>query len=231
MMHALSAYTREGMVFPVDARLRPRGGEGELLVTPTQLVAYFEHEAQPWEALMYTKLRFFAGSKALGARATAQLKNLFERFAADAGFGEAVREMRTKLEAAEPRRNFKSSPGGTYDIDFITSYLMVKHGVASKQGSLRDRLWRCVAAGRLEKGDAATLDHAAELLRTTEHVSRLVVGRPGKWLPATEHGRQVTETLTAKILSRNFPDGVERELERTLEEVRTIYEKVFSDAD
>ncbi len=86
MMHALSAYTREGTVFPVDARLRPRGGEGELLFTPTQLAAYFEHEAQAWEALMYTKLRFLAGSQTLGERATAALKTLFERFAADAGF-------------------------------------------------------------------------------------------------------------------------------------------------
>jgi glutamate-ammonia-ligase adenylyltransferase len=231
MMHALSAYTREGMVFPVDARLRPRGAEGELLVTPTQLAAYFEQEAQPWEALMYTKLRFFAGSKTLGERATAQLKTLFERFSADASFAGAVQEMRTKLEAAETEKSFKTSPGGVYDIDFITSFLMVKHGVASKQGSLRDRLWRCVSAGRLDKSDAATLDHAAELLRTAEHVSRLVVGRPGKWLPATEHGRHVTEKLTAKILSREFPDGMENELARTLGTVRTIYEKVFSDAD
>jgi [glutamine synthetase] adenylyltransferase / [glutamine synthetase]-adenylyl-L-tyrosine phosphorylase len=229
MMHVLSDYTRDSMVFPVDARLRPRGSEGELLVTPTQLAAYFEHEAQPWEALMYTKLRFFAGWKTLGDRATAQIKILFDRFAADAGFGVAVREMRTKLEGAETRTSFKSSPGGTYDIDFITSYLMVKHGVSSKRGSLRDRLWRCVSAGRLDKGDAASLDHAAELLRTAEHVSRLVVGRPGKWLPATEHGRQVTERLTGKILSREFPDGLETELARTLGTVRTIYDRIFDD--
>ena len=33
LMEALSAYTRDGTVFPVDARLRPRGAEGELVVT------------------------------------------------------------------------------------------------------------------------------------------------------------------------------------------------------
>jgi glutamate-ammonia-ligase adenylyltransferase len=226
-MYALSAYTREGMVFPVDARLRPRGGEGELLSTPTQLAAYFEHEAQPWEALMYTKLRFFAGSKIVGERAIAQLKTLFERFASDDGFAAAVREMRTKLETAEPGKSFKSSPGGAYDIDFITSFLLVKHGVAQKPGSLRDRLWRCVSIGRLEKVDAAVLDHAAELLRTAEHVSRLIVGRPGKWLPATEHGRQVAEKFTAKILGRHFSDGLENELSRTFETVRGIFDRVL----
>ena len=228
MMHALAAYTRDGTVFPVDARLRPRGGEGELLSTPAQLAAYFEHEAQAWEALMYTKLRFLAGSQTQGERAAATLKTLFERFAADAGFAQAVREMRAKLESAEgPDKSFKHSPGAIYDIDFITSFLLVKHGVADKQGSLRDRLWRCVDSGVLDKSDAGVLDHAAELARTVEHVARLVVGRAGKWLPATEHGRRVTERLTGQILERQFPDGLESELDRTFGKVRAIYQRVF----
>jgi glutamate-ammonia-ligase adenylyltransferase len=231
MMHALAAYTREGMVFPVDARLRPRGGEGELLITPTQLAAYFEQEAQAWEALMYTKLRFLTGSRTQGGRATSRLQILYERFAADASFSTTVREMRTRLEVAEsPGRSFKASPGAIYDIDFMTSFLLVKHGVADKQGSLRDRLWRCAASGLVAKSDAAALDHAAELLRTVEHVARLVVGRAVKWLPATEHGRQVTERLTSQILGREFPEGLESELEKTCGKVRGIYERVLLDA-
>jgi glutamate-ammonia-ligase adenylyltransferase len=230
IMHALAAYTRDGTVFPVDARLRPRGGEGELLFTPAQLSAYFEHEAQAWEALMYTKLRFLAGSKVQGEGTNAALQTLFERFAADAGFASAVREMRTKLEIAEaPGMSFKSSPGAIYDIDFITSFLLVKYRVADKRGSLRDRLWRCVASGALDKSDAGVLDHAAELLRTAEHVTRLVVGRAVKWMPATEQGRKVTERLTGQILGRAFTEGLESELDATFGKVRTIYERVFSE--
>ena len=229
MMHALSAYTRDGTVFPLDARLRPRGGEGELLSTPAQLATYFEHEAQAWEALMYTKLRFLAGSQSQADRAMATLKLLFDRFAAHPGFAAAVREMRTKLEAADgPEKSFKYSPGAIYDIDFITSFLLIKHGLADKRGSLRDRLWRCVASGALNKTDAGVLDHAAELLRTVEHVTRLVVGRAIRWLPATEHGRNVTEKLTGQILGRAFRDGLESELDRTFAAVRAIYERVLA---
>jgi glutamate-ammonia-ligase adenylyltransferase len=228
MMQALAAYTRDGMVFPVDARLRPRGGEGELLVTPVQLAAYFEQEAQPWEALMYTKLRFLAGSRSLGERAAATVQSLFARFATDNSFPQSVREMRAKLEAADaPGKSYKTSPGGTYDIDFLTSFLLVKHGVSNKLGSLRDRLWRCVDAGVLEKADAGALDHAAELLRTVEHGVRLVVGRARKWLPATEHARQVTEKLTSEILRREFPEGLEAELARTCGKVREIYGRIL----
>jgi glutamate-ammonia-ligase adenylyltransferase len=229
MMHTLSAYTRDGTVFSLDARLRPRGGEGELLSTPAQLTAYFEHEAQPWEGLMYTKMRFLAGSQTLGDQATGTLNTLFERFATDPSFAQSVREMRTKLEGAEsPEKSFKYSPGGIYDIDFITSYLLVKHAVADKRGSLRDRLWRCVSCGVLDKTDAGVLDHAAELLRTVEHVARLVVGRAVKWLPATEHGRKVTEKLTGQILECEFPQGLESDLDVTFERVRAIYERVLS---
>jgi glutamate-ammonia-ligase adenylyltransferase len=230
MMHALSAYTRDGTVFSLDARLRPRGGEGELLSTPAQLAAYFGHEAHAWEALMYTKMRFLAGSQTLGERATGTLETLFERFAADAGFAPDIREMRTKLESAESSgKSFKYSPGAIYDIDFITSFLLIRHSVADKRGSLRDRLWRCVDCAVLDKSDAGVLDHAAELLRTVEHVARLVVGRAVKWLSAAEHGRKVTEKLTGQILGCDFPEGLESELDGTFEKVRAIYERVLGE--
>jgi [glutamine synthetase] adenylyltransferase / [glutamine synthetase]-adenylyl-L-tyrosine phosphorylase len=225
IMHALGAYTRDGLVFPVDARLRPRGGGGELLITPAQLTSYFEREGQAWEALLYTKLRFVAGSRRLGDETSKSAERLFARFACDENFANSVREMRAKLEDFE--QSFKTSPGGVYDIDFLTSYLLVRQGIPLKQGNLRDRIWRCVAAGVLDKPDAAVLDHSAELLRTIEHVTRLVVGRAHKWLPATDHGRKAAEALAARLLGRNFREGLEAELLRSGSEVRRIYEKIL----
>ncbi|HLK31457.1 MAG TPA: hypothetical protein VKT29_00125, partial [Terriglobales bacterium] len=69
IMQALAAYTREGTVFPVDTRLRPRGGEGELVVTAAELRSYCLQEAQAWEALTFTKLRPIAGSASAAAQA------------------------------------------------------------------------------------------------------------------------------------------------------------------
>ena len=228
MMQALAAYTQEGMVFPVDARLRPRGGEGELVISPSQLAAYFEHEAQAWESLMYTKLRFLVGDRKLAERVPETLRALFNRFAADENFIPSVREMRSKLEAADtPQKAFKTSAGGTYDIDFLANSLLVKKNITNKQGTLRDRLWRCAESGALEKCDAAALDHAAELLRTTEHAVRLVTGRAVKWLPATEHRRRTVEELTSRILRTSFENGLEQELECTFRKVRAIYARVL----
>ena len=227
MTQALDAYTRDGMVFPVDARLRPRGGEGELLVSPTQLASYFENEAQAWEALSYAKMRYVAGSRSLAERAISATDKLFQRFGEDSGFRGGVREMRAKLDAADaPEKSFKTSAGAIYDIDFLTGFLLIKHGVAEKGGNLRDRLWRCVAAGRLDKADAAVLDHAGELLRTVDHVVRLVIGRTSRWLPATEHARRATEKLTAGILGRSFCEGLEVELLDNCAAVRQIFQRI-----
>jgi glutamate-ammonia-ligase adenylyltransferase len=227
MMQALSAYTQEGMVFPVDTRLRPRGGEGELLVTPAHLQEYLASEAQSWEALMYTKLRLICGDAELGRRALTAAASLFVRFAGDTNFASAVRQMRQRLEdASAPDKSIRTSPGAIYDADFLSSFLLVKHGIRPKLGTLRDRLWRCSAAGVLEKKDTALLDHAAELCRTVEHVLRLVVGRNTRWLPSAEHARRAAEKLTSQILHRDSPDGLEQDLLHTFAQVRSIYDRV-----
>ena len=229
IMQELSAYTQEGLVFPVDPRLRPRGGEGELVITPRQLQEYCRHEAQPWEALMYTKLRMVSGDAEIGRRAELAAEALFHRFAGNQEFPAAVREMRQKLEqASAPERSIRTSPGALYDADFISSFLLVRHQIRPKTGTLRDRLWRCAAAGVLEKRDAATLDHASELFRTAEHVLRLVIGRNMRWLPAAEHPRRAVETLAAQILRRDFPAGLEQELLSSFSKVRAIYERVVA---
>jgi glutamate-ammonia-ligase adenylyltransferase len=228
IVEALAAYTREGTVFAVDPRLRPRGGEGELVVTPANLASYFASEAQAWEALTYTKLRFVAGSERLAQRAAAEVEQGSARFAGDPAFPAAVREMRGKLEKAESSEpgSFKTGPGGFYDIDFVASYLMVRHHVRLA-GNIRERLHGLAAQGLVSDNDCATLDSAAELLRTLEHVVRLVTGRARKSVPASDYARETVERLTRKLLRRDFAGGLEGELTRAFTSVREVYERVL----
>lgn len=226
-VEALAAYTQDGTLFPVDLRLRPRGGEGELLVTPESLTAYFASEAQPWEALTYTKLRYVAGSEDLALRAMTAVEEQMPRFAKDRGFAAAVRVMRAKLEKSDSESNFKVAPGGFYDIDYILSYLLVMYGVKDVQGNTRERLHMLAARALLSDDDCATLDAAAELLRTVGHMVRLVTGRSRKALPSGDHPRRVTEQLVSRILRRTFRDGLAAELDRTYKLVRPVFQKVL----
>ncbi len=230
-MQALAAYTRDGMLFPVDTRLRPRGAEGELVVTVKHLSAYFQQEAQAWEALTYAKMRLVGGSREVGDETMAAADELFQRFAGEESFLSDIVDMRAKLERAEANgRNLKTAAGGTYDVDFLTNFLLIKNGQRQKHGTLRDRLWKCAEANLLQKSNVARLDHAAEFLRTLEHVVRLVSGRAYKWFPPTEHARETVTKLTERILGRKFVAGLEAELSAVLAETRAIYGKVMSDS-
>jgi len=225
-MEALASYTREGTVFAVDPRLRPRGGEGELVTTPKALAQYFDGEAHAWEALTYTKLRFVAGNERLAEEAVAAMEQSLRRFSADPTLAAEVRSMRAKLEKSDNAANFKVAAGGFYDIDFIASYLLVRNGLGEMRGNIRERLYGLAERGLLSDADCATLDASAELLRTLEHVVRLVLGRARKSLPVVEHAREVTERLTAKILGRQFAGSLEQELAHSALQVRTVYERV-----
>ncbi len=96
----LSSYTSDGIVFTVDLRLRPHGRQGEVTTTPLHLMQYFRSEAEPWEALSYTKLRHVAGSPAIAAEVFEATGELHRRFAAMPSFRRQVREMRLRLETS-----------------------------------------------------------------------------------------------------------------------------------
>jgi glutamate-ammonia-ligase adenylyltransferase len=223
MVHSLAAYTREGTVFPVDARLRPHGGQGELVVTPAQLENYFRQEAQPWEALTYTKLRWITGSRDLGERSRKAASLLWERFSADKNFLQAVLDMRQRLETADAGKlNFKSSPGGIYDVDFLLSYLLILHFKDIPPEPLRNRLQRVQSSGLLSTEQGQVLDAAVELIRVVEHVIRLATGKARKTLPTAEHGRETTQHLTEKVLRREIPE-LSVALRDAMQSVRELY--------
>jgi glutamate-ammonia-ligase adenylyltransferase len=225
IVHALAAYTREGMVFPVDARLRPRGSQGELILTPAGFAVYCDSEARSWEALTYTKLRFVCGTSLVAQEVFGATQRAFLRFRQDPDFAASLREIRTRLDQIDPENNWKSSPGGVYDIDFLTGFLLLKASLPKRDGSLRDRLWRLAAAGLLTNAEAGDLDHAAELLRTAEHVSSLVAGRAQKWLPTAEPALAATERWASGILRRTFPEGLATSIEQAMRLVREIYQR------
>jgi glutamate-ammonia-ligase adenylyltransferase len=227
LMQALSAYTREGTVFPVDARLRPRGAEGELVMTVAHVEEYFQREAQAWEALSFTKLRHVAGADELSRRVLHSAPGWMAHFANDTGFVSAARGMRRKLDKPEAGGpNLKTGAGAVYDIDFIAGALAIKHGVRLR-GNMRQRLRGLADAHLLGEAEFGLLDEAAEFYRALEHAIRIVTGRARKTLPVGEHARGAVEELASRMLGRSLQGGVEAELKRTLFATRALYEHLM----
>lgn len=226
LVNALSAYTKEGSLFAVDARLRPRGAEGELVVSTGQVEKYLAEEAQPWEALTYSKLRFVAGRKDLAPLVLTSVWRQIVELAARPGFPAAVVEMRGRLEKSNRYANsFKLARGGFYDIDFIASYVMLRDAYLAP-GNTLERLAALHHAGFLEAADFERLGEATLLYRTADHAIRLVTGRARPELPVAEHARQATEKMVGRILGTHADRDLQSKLQETQEQVRDLFSKI-----
>jgi [glutamine synthetase] adenylyltransferase / [glutamine synthetase]-adenylyl-L-tyrosine phosphorylase len=226
LVHTLAAYTREGTLFAVDARLRPHGSVGELVATPAQLERYLADEAKPWEALTYTKLRFVAGRRDVSALTLPLVWRRIVEMAFRPDFPKEVLEMRARLEKSNRyAHSFKLARGGFYDIDFIAAFLMLSQAML-KDGNTLDRLEHLHQNGALQPPVFATLKRAALLYRTADHVIRLVTGRARPELPEAEHARGAVEALVNKIVGRDSSRDLQGELDATKDDVRELFLQV-----
>jgi [glutamine synthetase] adenylyltransferase / [glutamine synthetase]-adenylyl-L-tyrosine phosphorylase len=226
LVSALSTYTCDGTVLPVDVRLRPYGSEGEITFTAEVFAKYCEHVAQPWEALSYTKLRFIAGDEKLSSDGISASRLAGARFASSGKFAADVNEMRSKLDASANSDNIRSAPGSMYDIDFLSSFLIVKHGIQTASGNTRERLQQLGKVGHISVADLQVLLEAVDLFRTTDHAVRLVTGRALKELPASETARKSVESLVARVLEVQRSRDLEQLLSETTSRIREIYERI-----
>ena len=221
-MDSLTAYTRDGTVFPVDVRLRPQGREGELVTTPSQLARYFSGDARPWEAISYLKLRLVAGDQRVGQLALAAVREGIAAMADQPEFDRELQDMRARLEMSDSAPNSKTCPGGEYDIDFLAGRLQARNRIWN-HGNLSERVAILGARGLLGQQECLELAASAEFLRTLEHFVRLVTGRPGKWLPAGDHAQLSVAKLMARLPGHVSGRSLDVELTAILRRTREIY--------
>ncbi|HMC29219.1 MAG TPA: hypothetical protein VKL99_00180, partial [Candidatus Angelobacter sp.] len=184
---------------------------------------YLAEEAQPWEALTYSKLRFVAGRNDVAALLLPLVWHQIVEIAFRPGFSTAVREMRGKLEKSNRYPgSFKLAAGGFYDIDFLTSYVMLSQANLTA-GNTEQKLQRLRDASLLPAAIVERLRQAALLYRTTDHAIRLVTGRVRPELPAIEHHRQAVEKMVKKVLGWPEETNLQTELHKTQREVREMF--------
>ncbi|MDE3178616.1 MAG: hypothetical protein KGM47_03065 [Acidobacteriota bacterium] len=226
----LSSYTGDGTLFPVDTRLRPRGQEGELVVTADALLAYASEHAQVWEAMAYLKALFIAGDCELGCQVTKLLgQRLSERFASNPQLDDDLRQMRRRLERelASTPSDLKTAPGSYYDVDYATAYLQLRHGPAISPGSnTAERIGALSSAGLLPDADARVLTQGAAFLRAADHAIRLVTGKSSRGIPEHTGHAAMIEDLAGRWGLLHTPDG-DKPLEHRLREVQGNVRRVY----
>ena len=135
---------------------------------------------------------------------------------------EQLVEVRTRLERSESAQNFKTAPGGSYDIDYLCGVLQARHGIWSAD-NLVQRLAALQHAGLLPADVALQLTANSRFLRTLEHIVRLVSGRARKWLPVAEHPRRAVQKLLWRMLGAADSFDAEMRLAEVMRQTRELY--------
>lgn len=132
ILHLFSTRTSSGILYQVDARLRPSGESGMLVSTFQSFEDYQKTQAWTWEhqALIRARIVF----------AEPQLEQAFNRIRREAllipreemTLRQQVVEMRKKMYQHQANRqqayfDLKTDPGGITDIEFIAQYLVLRY--------------------------------------------------------------------------------------------------------
>lgn len=187
IIRLLKEPTRHGTLYDVDARLRPDGKKGSLVVTDARLAEYYEHEAQAWERLALIKARLVCGDEAFGRRA--------EAIARDAAFGRAltvenvanIENVRQKIVESAGPDDLKKAEGGIAELEFGVRLLQIANAARApelRRGDVPGALEALQNIGAIEAETAGSLREAYVLYRRVENRLRLVHGRATSTIPA-----------------------------------------------
>ncbi|WP_417315301.1 bifunctional [glutamate--ammonia ligase]-adenylyl-L-tyrosine phosphorylase/[glutamate--ammonia-ligase] adenylyltransferase [Enterobacter sp.] len=132
IMHLFSTRTSSGILYEVDARLRPSGAAGMLVTSTESFADYQKNEAWTWEHQALVRARVVYGDPQLNVQFDAIRRDVMTTLRDGATLQTEVREMREKMRSHlgnkhRDRFDIKADEGGITDIEFITQYLVLLH--------------------------------------------------------------------------------------------------------
>lgn len=190
IIHILTSYTRFGVLYEIDLRLRPQGNKGPLVSTLSAYERYLDQEAWTWEHQALVRARYVAGNPALGERfrgiRQAQLGKRRDAGALLADVVNMRERMRRHLQRSGSRRqegdgaevlvsgfDLKHGAGAIVDIEFMVQYAVLAwscdHPMLAKWTDKMRILDELKALSWLDSGEIAALQEAYLCYRSAVH--------------------------------------------------------------
>jgi [glutamine synthetase] adenylyltransferase / [glutamine synthetase]-adenylyl-L-tyrosine phosphorylase len=230
---ALVEARREG-VFHIDLRLRPHGKAGPLASPFPLWRDYYADQggAAPFERQALIKLRFIAGSEALGRLVEAERDRIvYDGRPWDQEQALHLRRRQVRELVPPGRVNVKYSSGGLLDVEYAVQYLQIQHGHEHPQlrtPATLAALEALAQAGFLSRRAFARLRTAYLFLRRLIEAMRMVKG-DARDLVLPDLGSPQFAFLARRMgyRERDFGSGSER-LARHIRLEMTAVQELFS---
>jgi glutamate-ammonia-ligase adenylyltransferase len=198
LIDLVTAYTGEGVLFAVDTRLRPNGGDGPLVQTESSVKDYFTRTAEAWEGITYMKSRAVAGEPLSADLFLHHLQAIdWVRYGQSGRSRTDLKQMRQRLEKEQGTAHpLKAGRGGYYDIDFLLMYLRLKTaGVFFRSLNTPERIEVLENMHYLDRTESRFLRDAATFYRALDHGLRVRSGHAEGKLPAEAKRAELGELM------------------------------------
>lgn len=234
IMDLLGSQTEWGTAFEIDTRLRPDGEKGLLVNTITAHDEYYRQRAMLWEIQALTRIRFIAGSIALGRdmeRRAASLTD-FSKQPALAGYSpewkQEIARMRSRIELERTPRGkqdlaIKTGAGGLIDAEFIAQYFALERGW--HQPNTLDVLTQAVEGKVLLESDRKSLIEPYLRLRRVEGILRRWSFAGETMLPDDPAALLRVAVRCGYANANEFVEAVQRDRKA----IRNVYSRVFAE--
>lgn len=235
----LTSPTGEGVLYPIDMRLRPSGHQGPLVASREAFLRYHRGERQPWEHQALVKARPVAGDPAFCAEVERDLADLAYGRPLTRGELDEIVRVRGRMEAelADEARgrawDLKTGRGGLVDVEFAAQLLQLLHGPGRpevRQPGTLEALSELARCGLLEESGYNALSRGYRFLRRIEGRVRVQGDRPDPRIPRDP------ERLAPLARRLGYPGGREggekllADIGETREKNRAAWEAVVETA-
>ncbi|MGD8323983.1 MAG: bifunctional [glutamate--ammonia ligase]-adenylyl-L-tyrosine phosphorylase/[glutamate--ammonia-ligase] adenylyltransferase [Gammaproteobacteria bacterium] len=191
LIKLLNEPTADGFVYRTDARLRPFGSAGPLVIGLSAFESYLVANGRDWERYAYVKARLLNAPEYEDAVYREILTPYVYRSYLDYGVIDALRQLKRSIRREVLRRdmegNLKLGSGGIREVEFIVqAHQLVRGG---SEPELRGRsllriLPRLADERLMSSADAADLEAAYLALRMAENRLQALADQQTHSLPA-----------------------------------------------
>ncbi len=179
IIKSLTAYTDMGLLYSVDARLRPDGARGFLVKDIEGYRNYYVNSAQNWEIQALLKARPVGGDESTGRLFMDMIKKVILERGGSVQRSDisAMRErIIKKLSHESDGIDIKLGPGGIEEIEFFVQFMQLNHAGKSTEVLVQNTpaaIDRLTKKNVLSAADKSTLTDAYKYYRKLETLMRL----------------------------------------------------------
>ncbi|MBI5846467.1 MAG: bifunctional [glutamate--ammonia ligase]-adenylyl-L-tyrosine phosphorylase/[glutamate--ammonia-ligase] adenylyltransferase [Nitrospirae bacterium] len=214
LLRMLISYTRDGIAYSVDTRLRPAGSKGPLVSSIEAFRKYYAESAAFWEFQALLKARPVAGDMKTGCAFMQLAHEILIAHGSKVNASD-IRQMRQRIMRERSKESegydIKLGPGGIEEIEFMVQFLQLKNCAGHKTLLVQNTLAairRLANAEIVIQAEAKMLQDAYLFFRTIECLLRLrgeaVLKRDEESLKSASEfmGFKDEEGLTGHLQSR-----------------------------